>query len=111
MIQFTNREYPNFHISIREESIEIVVSLNISEDMRDYLPAANVTKSKKRLVFFLKESIRLDGCNEQRVLHIANNMINVAMVRCREAKKKLIDSQIRAIAHQTPRILSNTLFE
>ena len=111
MIQFTNRDYPNFHLTIREDNVIVTVSLNISPEMKQFLPKENVVKSSKHLVCIINEIHPIVKMNEQKILSTANKLINSLMISCRQAKQKAIDLQIAAIKKQSPRILSNTLFD
>ena len=109
MIQFTNQDYPNFHINIHNDDLIVVVTINITADMKPFISPNLIFKANKRLTHVLKTVVPLVNMNEQRILSIANNLINKAMINCREAKQKVIDQQIERIKYQSPRILSNNL--
>ena len=109
MIQFTNSDYPNFHIDIHNDQLTVTVTLNISVDMKPHLSPNLVVKAKKHLVFMLKSTTPLSNLNEQKILSIANTLINKAMISCREAKQKVLSSQIEKIKKQSPRLTSNNL--
>ena len=109
MIQFTNQDYPNFHLDIHNDQLTVIVSLNITADMKPHLSPNLVFKSKKHLVYVLSSSIELSNVNEQKILSIANTLINKSMIHCREAKQKVLSEQILKIKKQSPRLLSNNL--
>jgi len=110
MIKFTNRDYPNFHVTIQDDNVLIAVTLNITPEMKSFLPIANVVKAHKRLVYICRATGKLNQMNEQKILSVANNLINQAMICCRQAKQKCIEKEIKQIEKQSPRIVSNTLF-
>ena len=107
MIQFTNNDYPNFHISVHNEDFIILVSLNITTDMKPFLSPNLVVKSKKHTVYLLQTKLPINGSNEQIILSKANKLINTAMINCREAKQKVLEAQISKIKKQSPRLTSN----
>lgn len=106
MIKFTNRDYPNFHINIKGDRLEVIVTLNIKTDMIPFLPTTNICKMKKHWVYWLKSHAPLVQMNEAHILSMANVLINRAMIDCREAKQHTLRSQIEAIKIQSPRIIS-----
>jgi len=110
MIQFTNHDYKNFHINIVNDQLTVIVTLNVTTDMVDFLSKNNVFKANKRLTYVLRSTAPLVQMNESRILSMANTLINKAMIHCREAKQKVIERQIERIKVQSPRLLSNTLF-
>lgn len=109
MIRFTNADYKNFHVNMVEDQIVIVVSLNVTPDMKEFLSVNNVYKANKHLTYVLKTSAPIAQMNESRILSMANVLINRAMIHCREAKQKVILKQIERIKLQSPRIKETNL--
>ena len=107
MIDFTGKDYKNLHLSIHEDKVRIVVSLNITKEMRRHLHPKCVGFKNKRNTYFLSRTLELNGINEQKILSTANFLIDLAMENCREAKKCVLSDEIAAIRHQPPRITSN----
>ena len=110
MLQFTNHDYKNFHVNLRDDQLEVVITLTVTKDMVEFLSPNNVCKSPKRINYVLRTMVPISQMNESRVLSIANKLINSAMIHCREAKQKVLDRQIERIKIQSPRLTSNTLF-
>lgn len=109
MIQFTNDDYKNFHVNIHNDTVTVVISLNVTEAMRPHLSPNLVHKSKKMLTYVLSSSTPISCVNEQKILSMANTLINKAMITLREAKQKVLEDQIKAVRKQSPRILPLTL--
>lgn len=108
MIQFTNRDYPNFHIDIMGDNIIVLVSLNITADMKPFISPNLVFKSNKHLTLVLRTVVPLVQMNEARILSIANTLINKAMIICREAKQAVLAKEIEKVKSQTPRLVFNS---
>lgn len=104
MVKFTNRDYPNFHINIIGDKLEVIVTLNIKPDMIPFLPATRICKMKKHWVYFLKSNAPMQQMSEARILSMANVLINSAMIDCRKAKQFTLKAEIEVIKTQTPRI-------
>lgn len=111
MIQFNSKDYPNLHLDIIGNSFQVIVTLNITPEMVEFLSKNNVVKSKKHFCYVLKSTVLLAAANEELLLAVANRLVNTAMISCRVAKQEIIDRQIARIKLQTPRITSsNSLF-
>lgn len=106
MIKLTNRDYPNFHININGDQLEVIITLNVKPDMLPFLCPQHICKPKKHWVYVLRSHAPLIQMNEARVLSIANILINRAMIHCREAKQCALGKQMENIRTQTPRIIS-----
>lgn len=100
MLTFTNDDYKNLHLAIIGSQLRITVTLNIMPEMAPYLPKGTTQQSTKRLVYFRFSLHELRGMNEKRILSIANSHINMMMVDCRVAKKKVLDQEIRTLGFQ-----------
>jgi hypothetical protein len=99
MLEFTNNDYKNFHITFQGDQLKITTTLNIKESMKQFLPSNRVQKSKERLVYFISSSMNFSSdVSEALILRIANMLINQAMIDCREAKKKVLSLEIANIS-------------
>jgi len=107
MIKLTNQDYPNFHVNIIDERLEVVVSLNVTQDMVPYLSPNNVWKTTKYTVYVLKTDGPILCMNEAKIMTLANILINRAMIHCREAKERVLEKQRAAIQVQSPRFTSS----
>ena len=96
-MKFTHPDYKNFHINFVNNGVEVVVTLNVSKEMITYLPYpdSRVFMKDKFYVYVLKSL--LEEVNLRTIEGCYKNLLKLAMIHCREAKKKVLDKQIRNI--------------
>lgn len=89
---FTNKSLPNFHIEINSQGVKVWVSLNIEFKMKKYLSPNNIFKSNKMLVYALRKQI--NTVNTITINKAHEELLNKAMINCRIAKQKALESEI-----------------
>lgn len=94
--QFTSDRFKNCHINFTKTGVEMVITLNIEKDMVPYLNPNRVFFKNKFNVYVLKSLI--EEVNIRSIEGCYNWLMRRAMIDCREAKKKVIDEQIRKIS-------------
>lgn len=96
-LKFTSDEFKNFHLNIVDNGIEVVVSINIEPGIIPYLQHSDIRvfRKNKFMVYVLKSIIT--EINPVSVNNCYNFLLIKAMIDCREAKQKLLQSQIENI--------------
>jgi hypothetical protein len=89
---FTNQSLPNFHIEINGNGAKVWVSLNIEPAMKKFLYSENVFKADKLWVYALRKQLTV--VNTVEINKAYEELLNKAMINCREAKQKVLQSQI-----------------
>jgi hypothetical protein len=96
---FTNNSLPNFHLEVNAHGAKVWVSLNIEPNMKKYLSPNNVFKANKLYVFALRKQIEV--VNVMTIKSTHEELLNKAMITCRMAKQKVLESEITLLKQQS----------
>lgn len=94
-IVFTHNLFPNFHIEVHPNGTTVWVSLNIELEMKKHLSPNNIFKGEKFWVYALKKEV--EDMNYKNLEATYNELLNRAMINCREAKKLVLDEEINKL--------------
>lgn len=94
-IFFTHDLFPNFHIEVHPNGVKVWISLNIEPEMKKHLSPNNVFKGEKLWVYALRKDV--ENLNYKTLEATYNELMNKAMINCREAKKKVLDEEIHKL--------------
>ena len=96
---FTNNSLPNFHLEINAQGAKVWVSLNIEPQMKKHLSPNNIFKSNKMLVYALRKQI--NTVNTITINKAHEELLNRAMINCRIAKQKVLESEISLLKQKS----------
>lgn len=96
-MEFRCEEYPNMTLKLHPVTAilgtieaEVRITLNIEKRMKKYLSKENIEKGETFYVYALRKRIT----DLTQLPKVYEELMARAMIRCREAKKMVIDSEI-----------------
>ena len=96
-MEFRCEEYPNMTLKLHPSNAvlgtieaEVRVTINIEKRMKKYLPSENIEKGGTFYVYALRKRIT----DLTLLPRIYEELLARAMIRCREAKKMVLDQEI-----------------
>ena len=89
---FRCEQYPNLTVNITPSGMDVHVTLNIEPEMRRYLKD-NSYKADQLWVYHLHRKVT----SLSEVIPTYNTLLTRAMINCREAKRKVLDQEIRQL--------------
>lgn len=109
-MKFTNQDFKNLHVNFVKNGVEVVVTLNVTKEMIPYLPFSDkrVFLKDKFYVYVLRSL--LEEVNLRTIEGCYNNLLKLSMIHCREAKKRVLDKQIRNIKNHEKDAVQLALF-
>jgi hypothetical protein len=93
--------HKNTTIEFTEAGLKVTVSLLISSKLKNYLHPNFVFKASKHYVYVVFKHIPSSEITKTRVYDVQSYLLHNAMINCREAKKKMIDDQIKRIKNHS----------
>lgn len=94
-MNFTCDSLPNTHLTFTSEGLKMRVTLNIEPKMRHFLSPNNVIKQKKFYTYSICKVV-VEPSNKT-LLDTYNELMQRAMIRCREAKIAVLENEIKSI--------------
>lgn len=89
---FTHNTLKNCHLEFAPDGCYLWVSLNVTKGMIKHLSPNNIYKGEHRHVYALKKKI--DSPTDHSIAVYHEELLKKAMINCREAKMKVIESEI-----------------
>jgi len=100
-IKTKNKEFhENTSFTFDATGMWIELTLNIKPNMKKYLSANNVFKGEKHYVYRVKKHIDSVLITENNVKAVHEYLLGNAMMRCREAKQRVIQDEINTIKNK-----------
>jgi len=97
-VKTKNKEYhENTSFTFDASGMWVDLTLNITPSMKKYLSEANIFKGKKHYVYRVRKHIDSVLINEKNVKAIHEYLLGNAMIRCREAKQKVLEDEINQL--------------
>lgn len=93
-IKGQNKLYENTSIQFTPIGMYVRVSLNIAPELIKFLPKENIEKGDKIWTYSLRKHIDSKYVNDANFNIIQEMLLKRCMIRIREAKQKLLQSEI-----------------
>lgn len=109
MIALDNKDIPNFHLNIRGEKIEVVVSINIEPRMISFIKHKKCIYRSNKFFCLVYKSQVIGQITEEKIRQIYKVTMMCLMFDAREAKIKATQEEMNIISNNLKQVSQLTL--